>query len=270
MHPSLKAMAESKVDGIQKATFFKIDPDLVEFEPGWNDRDEGPELDAHIAQLEAAMAAGAVVPPIDVQVVDGRVIVRDGHCRTRAARNLKARGVTYVLEARQLRGNDVDMRYHKLGTGTGSKPLSPLEAGREYLRLMNMGETVAGMAARIGVSRTTIENGLKLAELPAATQALVKAGSVAPHAALKATKEHGKEAPGKLAAAVAKASAQGKKKATAKHIEPKPRGQTKAPPIDVAALQAFAARVAAMAIPLGAFDREAVIAIIHEARGLQK
>lgn len=32
--PSLKALAESKAEGIQKATYFKVRPDLVELEPG--------------------------------------------------------------------------------------------------------------------------------------------------------------------------------------------------------------------------------------------
>ena len=92
---SLKALAESKAEGIQKATHFKVDPHTVEFEPGFNLRDEGPELDAYIDQLEAAMRAGAYIPPIDLSVVDGRRIVREGHCRTRAARRIEG----YLLEA---------------------------------------------------------------------------------------------------------------------------------------------------------------------------
>lgn len=266
MHPSLKAMAESKVDGISKTTYFQVDPELVEFEPGWNDRDEGPELDAHIAQLEAAMEAGAKMPAIDVQVIDGRVIARDGHCRTRAARNLKARGINYMLDARQLRGNDVDMRFHKLGTGGGSKPLTLLEKGREYLRLLNMGETVVSIATRIGVSRTTVENGLKVAELPAETQAMVKAGTVAPSAALKATKEHGKDAPVKLAEAIGKATAAGKKKATGKHVAPAPTAPAKA---TRAALQAFANRVAGIEVPTNApINRAIILVLIEDAKGL--
>ncbi len=41
---SLKQLAEGKAEGIQKATYFKVDPDVVEFEPGFNLREEGPEL----------------------------------------------------------------------------------------------------------------------------------------------------------------------------------------------------------------------------------
>lgn len=70
--PSLKALAESKAEGIQKATYFKVRPDLVELEPGFNLREEGPELDEHIERLYHAMKAGAYIPPIDVAVVAGR------------------------------------------------------------------------------------------------------------------------------------------------------------------------------------------------------
>lgn len=48
--PSLKALAESKTDGIQKATIFKVDPHVVRFEEGFDLRIEGPELDAAIAK----------------------------------------------------------------------------------------------------------------------------------------------------------------------------------------------------------------------------
>ena len=33
---SLKALAEGKTDGFQKAAYFKVRPDVVELEPGFN------------------------------------------------------------------------------------------------------------------------------------------------------------------------------------------------------------------------------------------
>ena len=208
---SLKQMAETKQDGIQKATYFKVRPDVVEFEAGFNLRDEGPELDAHIERLYEAMKAGAYVPPIDVSVIEGRIVARDGHCRTRAARRLCAEGNEYMLEARQLRGNDAEAVFHMLGSGSGLA-YSPLQQARGYLRLLNMGHTVPAIAARLGVSRTTIENGLALAETPAAVQNMVAAGQVSATLALK-TVRAGDTA--KLTEAV---KASGKAKVTAKHL----------------------------------------------------
>lgn len=227
---SLKALAEGKTDGFQKAAYFKVRPDKIEFEPGFNLREEGAELTEHIERLYHAMKAGAYIPPIDVSVIDGRVLVRDGHCRTRAALRLLGEGVEYLLEARQLRGNDADAVFHMLGSGQG-KHFTPLEQGRGFLRLTNMGHTVAEIAARTGMHRSTVENGLALAEAPVAVQKMIAEGKVASHTALKAVRQDGAaKATEKLAAGVKAAEKVGKKKATAKHIDgPKERGQTKEP-----------------------------------------
>ena len=208
---SLKQMAEGKQDGIQKATYFKVRPDVVEFEEGFNRRDEGLELDAHIQRLYEVMKAGAYLPPIDVSVVDGRIVARDGHCRTRAARRLWSEGIEYLLEARQFRGNDADAMFHMLGSDQGLK-FTPLQQGIGFLRLLNMGHGIPAIAARLGVSRTTIENGLALAETPAAVQNMVAAGQVSATLALK-TVRAGDTA--KLTEAV---KASGKAKVTAKHL----------------------------------------------------
>lgn len=280
---SLKALAEGKADGIQKATYFKVRPDVVEFEQGFNLREEGADLDAHIEHLYHAMKAGAYIPPIDVAVIDGRVIVRDGHCRTRAARRLLAEGVEYLLEARHLRGNDSDAVFHMLGSDQG-RHFTPLEQGRGFLRLINMGHAVAEIAARTGMHRSTIENGLALAEAPAAVQKMVAEGKVASHTALKAVRQDGAaKATEKLAAGIKVAEKAGKKKATAKHIDgPKERGQTlpptekvakrrkddpAAPNYDAARGRLLIERIAALN-PLVNLRHEAVAELVAEARAI--
>lgn len=222
---SLKQLAEGKSEGIQKATYFKVSPDIIKFEANWNGRDEGPDLDAYLLQLYTAMKAGAFIPPIDVEVVDGDVICRDGHCRTRAAQKLVDEGIPYMLEARQIRGNEADMVYHMVGTAAG-RPLSPLEQGRVFLRLTRYGQTISEIAARTGLNRSTIENGLALAGAPVEVQAMVSSGQVASHLALKTVRKHGRAATEKLQEAVATAKAAGKTKATAKHVAADtPQGQ---------------------------------------------
>lgn len=264
-------MAEAKTDGIQKATFFKVRPDVVEFEDGFNLREEGPELDAHIERLYLAMKEGAYIPPIDVAVIDG-------HCRTRAARRLVAEGVEYQLEARQLRGNESDAVFHMLGSAQG-KAFTPLEQGRGFLRLVRYGHEIADIAKKTGLHRSTIENGLALAEAPVAVQSMVAEGKVSSSLALQTVREHGTKATEKLEAAVKTAEASGKKKATAKHVEPKPRGQTlppkeKAPakatpsPAPDNRLQALAERLAAVNIIVSNIDRAAIVALVTEARAI--
>ena len=272
--PSLKALAEAKTDGVAKLTIFTIDPDVVQFEAGWNGRDEGPDLVEYRQRLKAAMKAGAFLPPIDVQMVDGVPIVRDGHSRTLMARELKAEGTPYTLQARQIRGNDAEMRYHMLGSAAG-RPLSPLEQGRQFLLLTRLGESVAGIAARLGQHRSTIENGLRLAEMPATVQKMVGAGKVASHTALKTVKQHGKEAAKVLTDAVKEAESKGKKKATAKVLPkvtkaapgpaPAERGQT-LPPVDDKSA-AYFELVNRLAI-LNPGDKLAAGQLVQEARTL--
>jgi hypothetical protein len=176
--PSLKAFAENGVGGISKATSFRVPPDKIEFEEGFNLREDNEETRAHIERLYKAMKQGAFMPPIDVQVIEGRIIAREGHCRTKAALKLVKEMPEFTLECRQLRGNDADAVIHMLGTGSGGKPLTPLEAGRGYLRLVTMGMKSTEIAARLGVSRVTIDNGLTLAEASPELQKMISAGDV--------------------------------------------------------------------------------------------
>lgn len=214
--PSLKAMSEGKVEGVSKATYFKVDPNLVEFEPGFNLREENADLDTHLEAMYVSMKAGAYFPPIDVSVVDGKIIARDGHCRTRTARRLVAEGIPYTLEARQFRGNEVESVYHMLGSSQG-KSLTPLEAGRGYLRLTRYGLTVAEIVRRTGLSRTTVDNGCILAEAPVDLQRLISSGAVSVQVALDAIAKHGTKALEFLTALVDKAKQDGSGRVTKKH-----------------------------------------------------
>ena len=79
----------SKTTGIAqfsqgKSEVFKVDPKLLIINEGWNTRDESDDLAAHIDQLAQSIAEIGVRKPIEVKLEDGRLIVKDGHCRTRA------------------------------------------------------------------------------------------------------------------------------------------------------------------------------------------
>ncbi len=180
-HPtavSLKVLAESKTEGVTKSTTFRVDPKLITFEKGFNLRSRNDELELHIDRIYNAWKAGAFIPPIDVSVVEGEIIARDGHCRTEAALRIRREMPDFTVECRQLRGNDADAVLHMLGTGSGSKPLTPLEQGIGYLRLIKLGLKSTDIANKLGVSRVTIDNGLTLAEAPAEVQQMISQGEV--------------------------------------------------------------------------------------------
>lgn len=93
---SLKALAEGKTDGFQKAAYFKVRPDVVELEPGFNLREEGAELTEHIERLYHAMKAGAYIPPIDVSVIDDTF----GEKCVEFVRNLAGRSTLVTYQSR--------------------------------------------------------------------------------------------------------------------------------------------------------------------------
>lgn len=230
---SLKQFAESKTEGVQKRTIFGVDPYKVHIEQGWNGRLESPDLDEDNERLYQLMKSNVQVPPIELQIVEGKMVVRDGHRRTLAARRIVDEGGEYILDARQFRGNDEDAVFLMIGTGTGSRHLTPLEQGLQYLRLMRMGVDIATIAAKLHIHRSTVENGIQLAEMPTAVQKLVAAGKVAAHTALKTVKAHGAKEATKMLQGASEAAPAGKKvkpKQLPAGPAPKPRGQTLPPP----------------------------------------
>lgn len=186
--PSLKTLAENKTEGVSKVTTFRVDPNLIQFEEGFNLRGEGEEKDLHVDRLYAAWKAGAQIPAIDVMVRDGIIYARTGHCRTEAAIRLKKEIPDLTIECRQFRGNDADAVLHMIGSDTGSKPLTPLEQGIGFLRLIKFGLTPAKIAERLGVSRVTVDNNIALAEAPAEVHEMVKRGEVSSTTAREAVK----------------------------------------------------------------------------------
>lgn len=216
---SLKLHAEAKTEGISKATYYKVDPRILLFEDGFNVREEGPDLDAHLGAMYLSMKAGSKFPPLEIRVEDERMIVVDGHCRTRTALRLIDEGIDITLTAQEFRGNEIARVSHMLTSAQG-KPLTPLEAGRGYFRLKGWGQSVAEIASTTGVSRTTIENGLILAEAPVAVQKMIAQGEVSGHTAIGALREHGAKAADVLTDKLGVAKADGKKKVTQKQMKP--------------------------------------------------
>lgn len=215
---SLKQMAESKVDGIQKTTQFQCDPRLLEVEREFNARAIDRE---HMLSMAAAIVAGAVMPAIDVRVDAGRVIVVDGHHRREAYLHLIGEGHDIKrVDCRQFRGNDVDRIAHLLTSAQG-KPLTPLQMGIQYKKMMNLNLTEKEIAARIGKSAQHVKDMVVLACANADVHAQVNSGKVSAKVAMKIVKKHGDAAGKVIADHVATAEAAGKKKVTEKVVAEK-------------------------------------------------
>ncbi len=253
-HVSLKTMAEDKaLDGVSKLTIFTIDPDIVEIEPGYNLRTPGPRLDAHMERMYQAMKSGSSFPPIDVIVREGRIVVRLGHCRTLTARRLKAEGIPYLLQARHYRGDEIEQTFDLIGENQGLSQ-TPLEDGLGFLRLIRANISIDAIVKRSGISRTTVENGLILAEAPQEIKQMIIREEVGCHTAIDAIRTHKDKAASVLAAALERAKQRGKTKVTPK--------DTAAPRIPAKTARAMADHTAAIRQFIG--DEEAATLLATE------
>ncbi|WP_342234388.1 ParB/RepB/Spo0J family partition protein [Ralstonia sp. OTU4908] len=194
---SLKQMAEDKGnDAVSKKTIYQADPRILKVEPGFNLRIQTPALQESINALKEMYIAGAVFPPIDVH--KGTQIIDDGHRRHAAIMLAIAEGhEVRKVDVREVDGNNADRVVHMLGSGDGSRPLSTLEKGLGYKRLLHFGWSKQDICARRHVSITHVEQALTLANANTDVQNLLALERVSVGAALDAIREHGDDA-GKL------------------------------------------------------------------------
>lgn len=224
---SLKAMAEGKMPGIQKATYFKIDPMLLEVEEGFNGRmPDSPRVLEHIASMKQAFLAGASFPPIEVRVEDGRAFVVEGHCRRQMYRELVSEGhEIHAVEVKEFKGSNADRVAHIAGSSQGLS-LTPLEQALVYRRLERFGWAADQIASRVARSITHVKNLLLLADADVEIQQMVRDDLVAADIAVDVIKKHGSKALAVLKEGLSQAQAAGKRKVTAKAIE----GAARVPP----------------------------------------
>ena len=184
-------MAETKVEGVNKSTQFTIDPRILEIEEGFNARPIDP---AHVAQFKVAIKNGATIPPMFVRVEEGRVIVVDGHHRHAAYMELIAEGVEIKrIDVMQFRGNDAE-RITLMLTSAQGKPLTPLEMGFQYKKLIAFGWTAAEIGNKVGKGQRHVDDMVFLANAPSAVHAMIRDGAVSASLALDMVRRHGDDA----------------------------------------------------------------------------
>jgi ParB-like chromosome segregation protein Spo0J len=214
---SLKILAERKTDGVQKTTQFQVDPRIIEVEDGFNAR---PIDHEHVAAFQASILAGATIPALFVRVDGGRVIIVDGHHRHAAYMALISAGHDIKrVDCTQFRGSDADRIAHMLTSAQG-KALTPLQMGVQYRNLARLGWSAGEIAAKIGKSRQHVSDMTTLAESESDVTGMVTRGEVAANIAVREVKKSGAGAGAVLAGHLQVARESGKKKITAKTMQP--------------------------------------------------
>ncbi|GAF78946.1 unnamed protein product [marine sediment metagenome] len=128
-----------------------------------------------LAELEASIAADGILQPIVVRPAGKRYQVVMGERRLRAAMNAGRRLVPALVRD----VTDPQMLELSLVENIQRQDLNPMERARAYKRLMrSLSITQDEAARRVGVSRATVANFVRLLDLPDVIQEHVSRGTI--------------------------------------------------------------------------------------------
>ncbi|CAM6054485.1 unnamed protein product [Sphagnum tenellum] len=204
-----------------------VNPYLLTIKENWNSREANdPANLAHIDSLARSFVEIGVQVPLAVVVEGDKVVVTDGHCRLlgvfRAIEvyGAEIRSVKVITESRF--ATEADRVLSQIVRNSG-KPLTVLEQGTVFVKLVNLGWSPKQIADKAGVGVVRITQILDLmAGANDGIKALVSSGKISPTTAALALKTHDGDADAAEAAltgAVETAVAAGKTKATPKHLK---------------------------------------------------
>jgi ParB-like chromosome segregation protein Spo0J len=221
-----------KDQAARRSDVFHLNPALIQEEPGWNVRTEGPDLDAHIRGLADSIKEIGVQEALTVYMRGDTPVLTNGHCRFMAVKLALSEGaeiVTVPVQVEARYSNEAD-RVLSLITRNSGKPLTQLEMAEVVKRLLRLGWPRPQIISRTGMSSTNYDNLLCLGAAPAAVAEMVKNNEVSATTAVKVIKQEGHtEGAETLKTAVAKAKGEGKTKATAQHLPKKESKQAVVP-----------------------------------------
>lgn len=180
-------------------------------EPGFNVREIDQE---HVAEFRDAFIAGEYIPPLAVQVTEKGIKILDGHHRYYGAIAATEAGHPILrIECKDFVGSDAD-RIAFMVTSSQGKPLTPIERGSAYLRMVNQGWEPAEISRKVKRSVSDVNLHLDLVRCDIELLDMVRSGEVAATTAVALSREHGARAPAIASEKLGKAKATGKKKIT--------------------------------------------------------
>ena len=215
----LKELAE------KRSALLWIDPRKIGEKPGLNARDMGsPQTIEHIEEICASILERGFLEARPLQIFSDKegVWVSAGHCRLRAAKMAISRGaqilsVPCLIEPKTT--NDLSRQLDQIADNNGGLELTALEAGAAVKKALSIGWSIQKIAAHVGKSPSWVSQIVEFQSAPAEVHEIVKEGAISATLAARTIRERGNEEGSRdIRQAVQSAKANGKKKATAKHM----------------------------------------------------
>jgi hypothetical protein len=199
--------------------------------PGFNARVENKDYLDHVATLKSSIKSEGYYPDLPMSGYVGKdgddqvIFLTAGYSRHRALSELIAEEgndfsedfpVPFIVKPA---GQSLEDLTVALANGNEGRKLSVYEKALVLKRLISMGVEKPRAAERLGMTERYADDMLTLAGASAQIRNHVINGKISPTEAVRQIKADPKNATKKVNDAVAKATAEGKAKATGKHVE---------------------------------------------------
>jgi len=183
---SLKAFQKNNKETCTRGDGFSIDPRYLVEQENFNPRDyNDPDVIEHIDRLKQAYIDGRYVPPIIITIIDGDVVVREGHCRRRAVLLAINEGHDIKrVRVEEYRGGDVEQVALILTSNDGLK-LKALQRAEVISRLSAYGLNDTEISKKIGCTSTQVARYLTMLQMPHELKELVNADKISATYALQ-------------------------------------------------------------------------------------
>ena len=217
---------------IGRSDIYRMAPADLHVKDGWNSRtiNFNPDDEDDIG-LARSIAEVGVKQPLTVFFEDGKTYISDGHRRHGATLyaidHMGAEIKSVPVQTEERYSSEADRTFSQVVRNSG-KPLAPIELARVFKRLLGFGWTIGDISKKSGINTGWINQLLELQASAPDVQQLVTTGRVSATLAIETIKTEGVQAGAVLADAVKTAEAQGKTRATKKHVG-RTEGTDKAP-----------------------------------------
>lgn len=213
----LAAIAEGRTD------LFRMDPRKIVVVEGWNSRDFGlPENQEHIRALADSIKEIGVREPLAGYHEDGKFILTNGESRLRAVMHLIEMGheiATVPVQPEPRHASEAEHVLSQIVRNSG-KPFTPIENARVYARLLDMGMTAKEIAAKIGQTPERVAQVAKLNTVSPKVRKHIQSGKITSSLVqrIQSKAKSAKDVDAAVEEAIKNATAEGKTKATPRHV----------------------------------------------------